>query len=110
MVACKITSSVHPGKQITATYTITSNRTIKVGIGAGVYDSAGVDQSTGYGDLDGYQLTPGTQEVTRVIEVPSGLPAGHYEIGAEVWPSGKIGADGTEVLAEGLCGYFTSPS
>jgi len=111
-VACKIPPGVHSGEQITATYTITSNQEVKVGLGAGVYDSGGTDHSTGTGDQDGYQLRAGTQKVTRIIALPAGLSADQYEIDAEIWPDGRIGANGANganVLAEATCGTFSVP-
>jgi hypothetical protein len=59
--------------------------------------------------MDGYQLVVGTQSVTRALLLPSGLPADRYEIDAEIWPNGKIGANGAGVLAEATCGYFNVP-
>ena len=108
-VACKIPAQVHSGEQITATYTIRSNQPVKVGLGAGVYDSGDNDHSTGAGDQDGYQLAVGTQTVTRIIALPTGLAADHYEIDAEIWPNGKIGANGANTLAEATCGTFNVP-
>jgi hypothetical protein len=105
-VACKIPRAVHEGERITAIYSITSNRSVKVGLGAGVYDSGGNDHSTGTGDEDGYQLTVGSQAVTRIIVLPTGLSADQYEIDAEIWPNGDIGATRANVLAEATCGFF----
>jgi hypothetical protein len=105
-VACRIPAGVHEGEQITAVYTITSNRSVKVGLGAGVYDSGGTDHSNGTGDEDGYQLAVGTQTVTRILVLPSGLSPDQYEIDAEIWPNGKIGAPGVSTLAETTCGFF----
>jgi hypothetical protein len=97
---------VHEGQQTTATYKITSNQAIKVGLGAGVYDSGGTDHSNGTGDMDGYQLVVGTETVTRELVLPSGLSADQYEIDAEIWPNSAIGANGVNVLAEATCGFF----
>jgi len=105
-VVCKLPPAVHKGEQTTATYVITSNQAVKVGIGAGVYDSGGTDHSNGDGDMDGYQLKAGTQSVTRKLILPSSLQADQYEIDAEIWPSGEIGANGANTLAEATCGYF----
>lgn len=108
-VACQLPSGLHEGDQTTATYTITSNQSIKVGLGAGVYGSDRNDYSNGDGDIDGQQLIIGSQPVARGIHLPSGLPVGRYEIVAEIWPNGKIGMNGVEVLAEATCGYFSVP-
>jgi hypothetical protein len=108
-VACRIPPSVHSDERITATYTITSNQAVKVGLGAGVYDSGGADHSIGAGDQDGYQLTAGIHTAIRIIELPAGLSADQYEIDAEIWPDGKIGANGANVLAEATCGTFNVP-
>ena len=89
---CKLPAAVHEGEQTTATYVITSNQAVKVGLGAGVYGSDGTDYSNGDGDMDGYQLRAGIQSVTRELIVPSGLQADQYEIDAEIWPNGEIGA------------------
>jgi hypothetical protein len=105
-VVCRIPPRIHEGEQITAIYTITSNQSVKVGLGAGVYDSGRTDHSNGTGDKDGYQLAVGTQKVTRILVLPSGLSTDQYEIDAEIWPTDKIGADGVEVLAEATCGLF----
>jgi hypothetical protein len=105
-VVCHIPLNVREGDQIKATYDITSNLTTKVGLGAGIYDDGASDYANGYGDMDGYLLESGTTSVTRDIRVPADLPVGRYEIVAEIWPAGEIGADNTEVLAEATCGYF----
>jgi hypothetical protein len=105
-VVCRIPPGLHEGQRVTAVYKITSNQAVKVGLGVGVYDSGGIDQSDGTGDTDGYQLTAGTHMVTHVLELPSGLSADQYEIVAEIWPNGKIGATGADVLAEATCGFF----
>lgn len=105
-VVCKLPAAVHEGQQTTATYVITSNQAVKVGLGAGVYGSDGTDYSNGDGDMDGYQLKAGTQSVTRELILPSGLQSDQYEIDAEIWPSGEIGANGANTLAEATCGYF----
>lgn len=105
-VTCQLPGNLQQGQQTKATYTITSNQSIKAGLGLGVYDSGGTDYSNGDGDMDGYQLSTGTQSVSRDVFLPTGLDAGRYEIDAEIWPNGKIGADGVEVLAEGHCGYL----
>jgi hypothetical protein len=98
----------HAGAQTTATYTISSNQPIKVGLGAGVY-GGGPDQSNGDGDMDGYQLVAGTQTVTRELRLSSNLPAHQYNINAEIWPNGEIGKTGVEVLAEAFCSSFNVP-
>jgi hypothetical protein len=108
-VSCRVPSGVHEGEQITVVYAITSNKSVKVGLGAGVYDSGGTDHSTGTGDEDRYQLAAGTPTVTRIIALPSGLSSGQYEIDAEIWPSGEIGASRVNVLTEATCGFFKVP-
>lgn len=108
-VTCALPGQPHEGQTTTATYTITSNQSVKVGIGAGVYDSQGNDQSNGDGDIDAYQLVAGTQTVTRDLVLPSSLAAGRYEIDAEIWPANEIGADGVDTLADAVCGSFNAP-
>jgi len=108
-VTCQLPGPVREGQQTTATYKITSNQVIKVGLGMSVYDSGGTDHSNGNGDMDGYQLVVGTQTVKRELLVPSGLAADQYEIDAEIWPNGKIGAGGADTLAEATCGFFNVP-
>lgn len=106
-VTCQLPGDLEPGQQTKATYTITSDRSVEVGLGLAVYDSGGTDHSSGDGDMDGFRLSVGTRSVSRDVFLPAGLDAGRYEIDAEIWPSGKIGAGGAEVLAEARCGYLS---
>jgi hypothetical protein len=108
-VTCKLPGPVREGQQTSAAYTITSNQSVKVGLGAAVYDSAGTDHSNGDGDVDEYRLVAGTQTVTRDLVLPSGLPADRYEVDAEIWPANEIGADNAEALADSPCGNFNVP-
>lgn len=97
---------MHEGQQTTAIYKITSNQAIKVGLGAGVYATDKTDYSNGDGDVDAYQLVAGTQSVSRVLVLPSGLSADRYEIDAEIWPANQVGANGVETIADAPCGSF----
>lgn len=108
-MTCDAPSRITRGETITLTYTIVASDAIEVGLGAGLYDTAGSDQSTGFGDVDQYHLASGRNRVNRPFRVPSTLPSGAYELVAEVWPANKIGADGVETLAGGHCGTVTVP-
>jgi hypothetical protein len=53
---------------------------------------------------DAKQLNPGSNNpVSRPFLIPPGVPAGTYELNAELWPANKIGDDGVETLAEAPC-------
>lgn len=106
---CRLSSTPQPGGQVDLIYTIVANESATVGLGAGIYDPSGNDQSTGTGDLDGYTVHPGTQTVTRPLPIPSGLSSGTYEITGEIWPAGQIGADGVNTIAEATCADMTVP-
>jgi hypothetical protein len=106
---CHLSSTPQQGAQVNLTYTIVANESATVGLGAGIYDPSGNDQSTGTGDLDGYPIHSGTQTVTRPLPIPSDLSSGTYEITGEIWPSGQIGADGANTIAEAACAYMKVP-
>jgi hypothetical protein len=102
-------ASPKPGQQATVTYTITSNTTRNVGLGAGIYDDEGDDSSTGTGDIDSFPVEVGKQTTTRILPVPRSLKPGTYEITAELWPPNAIGADGTDTLVDSTCATITVP-
>jgi hypothetical protein len=106
-VECDAPSRLLPGTLVTLAYNIESRSAIDVGLGAGLYDKAGVDRSTGIGDRDSLPLQVGPNRLTRPFEVPRGLPAGRYELDAEIWPANKVGADGVETLADSPCAFVT---
>jgi hypothetical protein len=109
-VRCTIDrSQLRAGVTMQLTYTINSTRQINVGLGAGVYDQTGNDHSTGFGDIDSIPLTPGRNVKERPLQIPGSLPPGRYEVDAEIWPPNKVGADGSNTLADGTCGYFNVP-
>ncbi|WP_426513155.1 hypothetical protein ACPPVO_22515 [Dactylosporangium sp. McL0621] len=101
-VACGAPTSARPGQTITLTYGFNAAGPIVVGLGAGLYDTAGGDHANGDGDVDEASLAVGGTVKTRPFTVPPGLTPGTYELVAEVWPANQIGEG--ETLAEGACG------
>lgn len=88
------------------TYEVHSNEPVAVGLGAALYDNQGTDHSTGYGDIDSILLPSGQSSKTRPVLIPSNLPAGRYEVDAEIWPSNKVGKNGANTLADATCTFF----
>ncbi len=103
------TRSPHPGVTITMTYDMILSRPDVVGLGAAIYDDSGNDDSTGYGDIDSIQLPQGQVRESRPVPIPGNLPAGNYEIDAEIWPPNEVGQDGANTIADATCAYFTVP-
>ena len=103
------TRSPHPGMSVKMTYNITMNQRDVVGLSAGIYDNSGNDHSTGYGDIDSIQLSPGQITESRPVPIPSRLSPGRYEIDAEVWPRNEVGRNGANTIADATCGYFSVP-
>jgi hypothetical protein len=91
------------GQQVVLTLTIESPKAMSVGVGAGFYDQDSNDQSTGFGDIDSHQLAAGSNVVSRQFLVPVSVPAGAYELDAELWPPNEVGHDGVDTLAETAC-------
>jgi hypothetical protein len=81
----------------------------QVGLGAGVYDEQGNDQSNGDGDVSDTTLQEGQSDPSRPVTIPTGLPAGTYEIDAEIWPANEIGKNGVNDLTDAVCGSFKVP-
>lgn len=108
-VECRAPSRLPPGKLVRLAYDIKAQAAIDVGLGAGFYDENGEDYSRGTGDRDTLRLERGHTRVTRPFVVPLDLPAGIYELDAEIWPANKIGDDGVETLADNPCAFVTIP-
>lgn len=108
-VECDAPPRILPGKLATLAYDIKTQAAVDVGLGAGLYDEDGVDHSRGTGDRDSVGLQRGNNRVTRPFMVPADLPAGTYELNAEIWPANLIGDDGVETLADSPCGFVTIP-
>ncbi len=106
-LTCSAPANLRPGQTIMLAYSIEATRPVKVGLGAGLYDSGGDDHSTGDGDVDEYALAVGHQTPSRPFIVPSNLPRGRYELVAEIWPANKIGAEGANTIAEHTCAYVS---
>lgn len=106
-VDCEAAERIRPGRRVKLTYDVTSTAEVNVGLGAGFYDESGVDHARGTGDRDSFRLRSGRTRATRPFVVSRDLPAGMYELVAEVWPANMIGDAGTETLADGPCGFVT---
>lgn len=104
--SCSLDKSPRPGVTVELTYHIKASRRARVGLGAGLYDNNGNDHSTGQGDIDSLAIPAGASARTRIVPIPSKLPAGTYELDAEIWPPNQIGADGKDTLTDPHCAYF----
>lgn len=99
-------TEVHgPGRKRHVYLRIRSNKKINIGLGAGLYDNAVKDHSTGIGDVDSVLVQTGRTNMTRRFIAPSDLSPGTYEVVAELWPANEIGAPGAETVADDQCGY-----
>lgn len=106
--SCAVVSGqLVPGAIIRITYHINDNESFQAGLGAGLYDNAGHDHSTGYGDIDDLTLPKGLTSASRPVLLPQNLPAGYYEVTGEIWPANEIGQNGIGTYADPTCGYFT---
>jgi hypothetical protein len=106
--SCAVVSGkLVPGAIIRITYHINANESFSAGLGAGVYDNAGNDHSTGFGDLSDVALPKGPSSISRPVLLPPKLPASYYEITGEIWPPNEIGTNGKSTIADPTCGYFT---
>jgi hypothetical protein len=108
-VTCNAQGNLRPGQTITLVYNIDATGAVKVGLGAGYYDTGGDDHSTGDGDVDALQLHAGQTRTSRPFTVPTGLPRGRYELVCEIWPANSIGSEGVETLAEDPTAYVDVP-
>lgn len=105
-VRCRLDRPPRPGTTVQLTYRVTSSEDLRVGLGAGLYDDAGNDHSTGEGDQDSVEIPVGTSNLTRPVLVPRDLARGHYELNGEIWPENRVGAEGAELLREAPCARF----
>jgi hypothetical protein len=106
--SCEVLSGkLVPGVITRITYHINANESFQAGLGAGLYDNAGHDHSTGYGDIDDLTVPKGLTSASRPVLLPQNLPAGYYEITGEIWPANEIGQNGINTYADPTCGYFT---
>jgi hypothetical protein len=108
-VTCNLPTDLRPGRTVTLVYNINATQPVKVGLGAGLYDTNGSDYSDGTGDVDEYALGAGRVTASRPFTVPTGLDSGRYELVAEIWPANQIGAEGVNTLADQPCGYIDIP-
>ncbi len=109
IMTCEAPVEIRPGEQIRLDYSIDTNLSSEVGLGAGFYDSNRIDHSTGIGDVDRLQLEDGHNSGTRQFVVPANLEPGFYDLILEIWPSDRIGADNEETLAEHRCALVRIP-
>jgi hypothetical protein len=106
--SCEVVSGkLTPGAIVRITYHINASESFPAGLGAGLYDNAGHDHSTGYGDLSDLPLPKGLSSASRPVLLPQNLPASYYEITGEIWPANEIGQNGVNTYADPTCGYFT---
>lgn len=103
------TRRISRGLAFDVTYRVKATRSGLVGLGAGVYDEAGVDYARGDGDVSQHVLPAGDAIINRSVVVADSAPMGRYEVVAELWPADKIGQEGVEVLLRGeaTCGTVT---
>jgi hypothetical protein len=106
-VSCTLSKSLQPGQTAQLTYHFVSSGGQPIGLGAGLYDSSGNDHSTGHGDIGSYTVMAGRTSRTRPVPIPARLPAGRYELDAELWPANEVGANGIQTIATAACGYLT---
>ena len=98
-----------PGMTVQLTYHVHSLTTRQVGLGAGLYDDQGNDHSNGDGDVDNTTLPQGQSSPSRPVVIPANLPAGKYEITAEIWPANEIGQDNVNDIIDTTCTHFSVP-
>jgi len=98
-----------PGITTMLTYTIGSNQAATVGLGAGIYNNLGNDESTGYGDVASFPLKAGNNTYSRPVYIPSSLGSGRYEVDGEIWPANEVGAPGANTYAGPTCAWFSVP-
>jgi hypothetical protein len=103
------TKAPMPGMTVQMTYHITSSQQRSVGLGASLYDSQGNDLSTGDGDIDSFLLSAGQTTDSRPLPLPKNIPAGRYEIDAEIWPPNEIGKNGVNTLKDAFCANLVVP-
>jgi hypothetical protein len=109
-VTCGLsTKRLHKGITVELTYKIDANRQAHVGLGAGIYNEEGQDYSTGFGDINSFDLRAGRTVQTRPVLIPANLPPGQYEIDGEIWPPDQVGANGANTYAGPTCGRFNNP-
>jgi hypothetical protein len=108
-VGCSFTGTMKPGQTVQMTYHFDSSAARQVGLGAGLYNNAGIDNSTGTGDISDYQLSPGKTAKTRPVPIPAHLKPGRYELDAELWPPNEVGQNGVQTITTATCGYMTVP-
>jgi hypothetical protein len=100
---------LRPGMTIMLTYHVNSPVTRQVGLGAGLYDEPGNDHSNGDGDVSDTTLQQGLSSQSRPVTIPANLPAGKYELDAEIWPANEIGQNNVNTLTDAPCAYFSVP-
>jgi hypothetical protein len=91
------------------TYHIGAPSTRQVGLGAGLYDEQGTDRSNGDGDVSDVTLQQGQSSPSRPVAIPANLPAGKYELDAEIWPPNEIGKNHVNDFIDAPCTYFRVP-
>ena len=90
------------GSHVQVTYEFESDGSGTVGLGVGLYDDAGNDQSDGNNDVDSIAVSAGPNRLSRVFDIPA-VATGPYELDGEVWPANKVGSDSAETLLDGPC-------
>ena len=100
---------LRPGMTVQLTYHVDSPAARQVGLGAGLYDEQGNDDSNGNGDIASMSLQEGWNSPSRPVTIPANLAPGQYELDAEIWPANEIGQDGVNDLIDTTCTYFNVP-
>jgi hypothetical protein len=106
---CTLSKPPRSGAIIILTYHMSLQTAGVVGLSAGIYSKSGNDYSTGYGDISGIQLLKGLVTESRPLLIPPNLPAGTYEIDAEIWPANEVGENGVNTIADTTCAFFSVP-
>jgi hypothetical protein len=103
------TGRIRVGMTLKLTYHVYLPAAREVGLGVGLYDEQGNDSSNGDGDVGSIALQPGLNSPSRLVTIPASLPAGKYELDAEVWPPNEIGQNGVNDLVDTQCATFVVP-
>lgn len=109
-LSCSLSQQrLRPGMTVQLTYHVDSPVIRQAGLGAGLYDAQGNDDSNGDGDVDSIALHQGWNSLSRPVTIPANLQPGQYELDAEIWPANEIGQNGVNDLIDATCTYFKVP-
>lgn len=119
-ISCALSSpDPREGEEVKLTYAVDAEQAMTIGLSVQVFDHGGRKHANGTASVDSVTLEETfpdfngrqrwSKEVRQALLLPANLDPGTFQVIAEAWPAGRVGAKHTSTLSTAQCGYVTVP-